>query len=60
MNEQPQAARESRPQAAAFDYKHQAWVDVHGRYMRCGHIEECDCYGRQHEGEPIAADANLY
>lgn len=35
---------------ATFDYEKQAWV-VNGRYVRCGHIDPCDCYGRQHVGE---------
>ena len=33
-----------------FDYERQAWV-VNGRYIRCGHLDACDCYGRLHEGE---------
>ena len=33
-----------------YDYDRQAWV-VDGRYVRCGHLDDCDCYGRLHEGE---------
>jgi len=35
-----------------YDYKNQAWVE-NGKYIRCGHPENmnCDCYGREHEGE---------
>ncbi len=33
-----------------FDYENQAWV-VDGRYVRCGHQTECECYGTKHEGE---------
>lgn len=36
-----------------FDYVNQAWV-MNGRYIECGHPETmaCDCYGREHKGEP--------
>ena len=33
-----------------YDYDRQAWI-IDGRYIRCGHITPCDCYGRAHEGE---------
>ncbi len=33
-----------------FDYNRQAWVKD-GRYVRCGHVDPCDCYGTAHEGE---------
>ena len=36
-----------------YDYTRQAWVRD-GRYIRCGHIALCDCYGRTHEGERVA------
>lgn len=46
--------QEVRKDAGPFyDYTHQAWVKD-GRYMRCGHAQKCNCYGRVHEGE--AAD----
>ena len=34
-----------------FDYNRQAWVKD-GRYVRCGHVNPCDCYGTAHVGEP--------
>jgi hypothetical protein len=44
-----------------FDYKHQAWV-VRGRYQRCGHpaLMACGCYGRRHQGERPACDAEIH
>jgi hypothetical protein len=33
-----------------YDYVNQAWVG-NGKYIRCGHVEVCDCYGRWHAGE---------
>lgn len=42
-----------------YDYRNQAWLE-NGRYVRCGHSELCNCYGRKHEGEPAAADAILH
>ena len=33
-----------------YDYDRQAWV-VDGRYVRCGHPDPCNCYGKTHEGE---------
>lgn len=38
-----------------FDYRHQAWV-VDGRYVRCGHLNACSCYGRLHEDELATAE----
>ena len=37
----------------AFDYENQAWI-VDGRYVRCGHKDECGCYGKLHEGQTPA------
>ena len=36
--------------ALYFDYEKQVWVRD-GRYVRCGHLTPCRCYGRLHEGE---------
>ncbi len=38
-----------------YDYENQAWVR-NGVYVRCGHLGSmnCGCYGRIHEGEPVA------
>jgi len=36
--------------ATEYDYRHQAWV-VDGRYVPCGHVGECRCYGTAHAGE---------
>lgn len=33
-----------------YDYENQAWI-VNGRYVRCGHVSPCGCYGKLHEGE---------
>ena len=43
-----------------YDYTNQAWVR-NGRYVRCGHANQanCKCYGRLHQGEPVAADAEV-
>jgi hypothetical protein len=40
-----------------YDYENQAWVKD-GKYIRCGHPEdmECNCYGREHEGEIVKKD----
>lgn len=40
--------------STTFDYENQAWI-VDGRYVRCGHEAECECYGKIHEGEKPAA-----
>ncbi len=39
----------------SFDYTRQAWI-VDGRYVRCGHRFDCDCYGKLHEGESAFPD----
>jgi hypothetical protein len=41
-----------------FDYDRQAWVKD-GRYVRCGHPDPCNCYGKAHEGE-TAPDGKCY
>ncbi len=35
-----------------YDYLNQAYV-IDGLYARCGHPDamECNCYGKEHEGE---------
>jgi Ser-tRNA(Ala) deacylase AlaX len=33
-----------------FDYDNQAWVRD-GRYVDCGHLDECSCYGTLHVDE---------
>lgn len=35
-----------------FDYEKQCWV-VDGVVQRCGHPDhmDCQCYGKEHEGE---------
>lgn len=44
-----------------FDYANQAWV-INGKYQRCGHpvMFVCDCYGRKHEGETLATNAEVH
>lgn len=44
-----------------YDYKNQAWVKD-GRYVECGHLpsKACKCFGRIHEGEPVAANADVH
>ena len=42
----------------AYDYTNQAWV-VDGKYVRCGHVTECACYGKLHEGEAVHLEAAL-
>jgi len=37
---------------SGFDYTNQAWI-MDGRYIRCGHITDCNCFGKSHHGEPI-------
>ena len=46
---------------SGFDYTHQAWV-VDGKYVACGHLQTtpCECYGRLHEGESPARDAEIH
>ena len=34
-----------------YDYTHQAWVKEQ-RYVPCGHLGPCGCYGKAHAGEP--------
>ena len=36
---------------ALYDYTHQAWVKEQ-RYVACGHLDACSCYGKAHAGEP--------
>lgn len=40
-----------------YDYENQAWVR-NGRYVRCAcsDIIDCQCYGKQHAGEPASRD----
>ena len=40
-----------------FDYEKQAWVQG-GRWVNCEHPESlgCECYGRQHAGEPLTPE----
>lgn len=33
-----------------YDYVNQAWIKD-GKYVRCGHQTDCNCYGRIHEGQ---------
>ncbi len=33
-----------------FDYDTQAWIK-NGVYVKCGHVDQCGCYGKAHEGE---------
>ena len=44
-----------------YDYTNQAWI-INGRYIRCGHQEsvDCQCYGKIHEGEEVALNANIH
>lgn len=42
-----------------YDYRNQAWLE-NGRYVRCGHSGPCDCYGRLHEGEAAALNAEVH
>ena len=35
-----------------YDYEHQCWVSK-GVIQRCGHKEDCYCYGRVFEGETV-------
>lgn len=39
-----------------FDYEKQSWVKD-GKYMKCFHPEDmnCNCYGKEHEGEETVA-----
>lgn len=48
----------NKPENVWYDYKNQAWV-VDDHYERCGHLDECNCYGRQHEGELATAAAEV-
>ena len=44
----------------AYDYTNQAWV-VDGKYQRCGHPQDmdCACYGKIHQGESPAENAEI-
>ena len=33
-----------------YDYENQAWLKD-GKYIKCGHTNDCECYGKKHEGE---------
>ena len=33
-----------------YDYEKQAWVR-NGKYIKCGHVSDCNCYGKLHAGE---------
>lgn len=46
--------------ATGYDYHNQAWV-LNGRYESCAHPRamRCQCFGRLHTGEALAANANL-
>ena len=35
-----------------YDYQNHAWTED-GKYVRCVHKEECECYGKLHEGEQV-------
>ena len=45
--------------ATEYDYRHQAWV-VDGRYVPCGHVGECRCYGTAHAGEAVSVETAVY
>lgn len=47
--------------ANGYDYRNQAWVKD-GKYVRCGHpvMFVCACYGRKHEGESLAPNADVH
>ena len=49
------------PKEYGYDYTNQAWVK-NGMYVRCGHPEtmRCTCFGKQHAGEPVRQDIELY
>lgn len=48
------------PNVSGYDYTNQAWVE-NGRYVSCVHPSaQCGCYGKIHEDEPIAANANIH
>lgn len=36
--------------STVYDYENEAWI-VDGKYQKCGHIDECQCYGTIHENE---------
>lgn len=38
--------------AMLYDYQNHAWTED-GKYVRCVHKEECECYGKLHEGEQV-------
>lgn len=59
MRTNPVRFQDNQKAALAYDYRNQAWLKD-GRYMRCGHTEACDCYGRLHQGEAAAPDAEVY
>ena len=36
---------------SGFDYDRQVWLRA-GRYLDCGHLDACECFGRRHAGAP--------
>ena len=38
-----------------FDYEHQCWV-LRGVIQCCGHLDDCNCYGKKHAGEAWGAE----
>ena len=41
-----------QPNGDGYDYSKQAFI-LKGRYVRCGHVIPCNCFGTLHHGEPI-------
>ena len=56
---QPTVRRIPAYRELAYDYTNQAWI-VNGKYQRCGHVGDCNCYGRIHAGESPAANAQIH
>jgi hypothetical protein len=51
--------REPVAPLSGYDYQNQAWAE-NGRYIRCGHTSACSCFGRLHDGEPLADNAEVH
>lgn len=49
---EPDTATSTYKLGNGFDHKNKAFVEL-GKYVRCGHIEDCQCYGKTHEGQEV-------
>lgn len=56
--QQGQNSQKIEEPTTAYDYSNQAWIE-NGKYVSCGHLKPCTCFGTQHQGEPFQQKAEI-